>query len=35
MKIYNWTASRTNTNGKKSPKRPKHSIIEVAEPEEE
>jgi hypothetical protein len=28
-------ASRTDTNGKKSVRRPKHSIIEVVEPEEE
>ena len=36
MKIYNRrTAFRTGINGKKSLIRPKHSMIEVVEPEEE
>jgi hypothetical protein len=33
--IIGMTASRTDINGKKSLRRPKHSIIEVVEPEEE
>jgi hypothetical protein len=36
MKIYNWKdCIQDSINGKKSLRRPKHSMIEVVEPEEE
>jgi hypothetical protein len=36
MKLYNWKdCSRTGINGKKSLRRPKYSMTEVVEPEEE
>ena len=36
MKVYNWKdCIRTDTNGKKSLRKPKHSMNEVVESEEE